>query len=57
MQPETILLFEQLVSVPLTAIQIRKMTDNNPVLAKVKQYTLKGWPATVTDKQLQPYSS
>ena len=22
----------------------------------MKLYTLKGWPATVTDKQLQPYS-
>ena len=33
------------------------MTDRDPVLAKVKQYTWKGWPATVTDKQLQPYSS
>ena len=55
--PETILLFEQLVNVPLTATQICKMTDHDPVLAKVKQYTLKGWPAIVTDKQLQPYSS
>ena len=42
MPPETIVLFEHLVSVPLTATQIHKMTDNNPVLAKVKQYTLKG---------------
>ena len=33
------------------------MTDRDPVLAKVKQCTRKGWPATVTDKQLQPYSS
>ena len=57
MWPETIALLEQLASVPLTATQICKMTDHDPVLAKVKQYTLKGWPATVTDKQLQPYSS
>ena len=55
--PETIALLEQLASVPLTAAQIRKMTDRDPVLAKVKQYTLKGWPTTVTDKQLHPYSS
>ena len=37
--PEAIALFEQLASVPLTATQIRKITDHNPVLAKVKQYT------------------
>ena len=24
---------------------------------KVKHYTQNGWPATVTDKQLQPYSN
>ena len=55
--PETIVLLEQFASVPLTATQICKMTDHNPILAKVKQYTLKGWPAIVTDKQLQTYSS
>ena len=48
---------EQLSSLPLTTTQVRKITDHDPVLAKVKQYTLKGWPATVTDKQLQFYSS
>ena len=46
MPPETIALLEQLASVPLTAAQIRKMTDRDPVLAKVKQYTRKGWPAS-----------
>ena len=53
---ETIALLEQLASVALTATQICKITDHDPVLAKVNQYTLKGWPATVTDKQLQLYS-
>ena len=33
------------------------MTDRDPVLAKVEQYIQNGWPATVTDAQLQPYSS
>ena len=55
--PETTALLEQLASVPLTATQIHKITDHNPILAKAKEYTLKGWPATITDKQLQPYSS
>ena len=26
-------------------------------MTKVKQFTLKGWPAKITDEQLQPYSS
>ena len=33
------------------------MMDRDPALAKVKQYTQNGWPATITDEQLQPYSS
>ena len=57
MPPETIALLEQLASVPLTVAQIRNMTDQDPVLAKVKHYTQNGWPATVTDEQLQPYSN
>ena len=57
MPPETVALLEQLASVPLTAAQIRNMTDQDPVLAKVKHYTQNGWPATVTDEQLQPYSN
>ena len=57
MLPQTIALLEQLASVPLTTTQICKMTNHNPVLAKMKQYLLNGWPATVMDKQLQTYSS
>ena len=57
MPPETIALLEQLASVPLTSTQIRNMTNRDPVLAKVKQYTQTGWPATVSDERLYPYSS
>ena len=57
MPPETIALLEQLASVPLTATQIRNMTDRDPVLTKVKQYTQNGWPNNIKDEQLRPYSS
>ena len=40
MPPETIELLEQLAIVPLTATQIHNVTDQDLVLAKVKQYTL-----------------
>ena len=36
MLPEIIVLLEQLASVPLTATQIFKMTDRDPILTKVK---------------------
>ena len=31
------------------------MTDCDPTLAKVKQFTQKGWPASIRDGQLHPY--
>jgi len=37
--PETIALMEQVATMPMSASQIRTMTDHNPVLAKVKQFT------------------
>ena len=36
MPPETIALLEQLARVPLTAAKICSMTDQDPVLTKVK---------------------
>ena len=57
MPPETIALLEQLASIPLTATQIQNMTDRDPVLTKVKQYTQNGWPANIKGEQLRPYSS
>ena len=55
--PETIALLEQLTHIPLTSTQIRSMTDRDPVLARVKEYTRNGWPTAITDKKLRPYSS
>ena len=55
--PETIALLEQLTNVPLMSNQIRSMTDRDPVLARVKEYTRNGWPTAITDEKLRPYSS
>ena len=48
--PETIALLEHLANVPLAASQIKSMTDCDPTLAKVKQFTQTGWPTTTSDK-------
>ena len=53
--PETIALLEHLANVPLAASQIKSMTDRDPILTKVKQFTQTNWPNTVSDHQLQPY--
>ena len=54
---ETIALLEQLTHVPLISTQIWSMTDRDPVLARVKEYTRNGWPTAITDEKLRPYSS
>ena len=45
--PETIALLEHLANVPLTASRIKSMTDRDPTLAKVKQFTETNWPTTI----------
>ena len=41
---------------PLSAAQVKTMTQRDPVLSRVYLYLLRGWPNTV-DPSLNPYSS
>ena len=41
-------------NLPLRAAQIPKATQNDPILVQVYNYTLSGWPLSITD-HLQPY--
>ena len=52
---ETVLLFECLSVAPLTVTDIRRGTDRDPVLSKIRTYTLQGWPSSLTEGELQPY--
>jgi len=47
--PETMALMEQLATFPISAMQIiTMMTNHNPVLVKVKQFTfIHGWSFTL----------
>ena len=47
---EFIQLMDHLSSTPVTAADIQKETDNDPVLTRVKQYTLSGWPSELPHK-------
>ncbi|PIK35624.1 hypothetical protein BSL78_26320 [Apostichopus japonicus] len=40
---------------PITATEISKHTDKDPVLAKVLEFTLSGWPNHCVDAAIQPY--
>ena len=46
----------QLDSLPVTSLQIRQATRNDPVLSKVLEYTKNGWPSDVP-KSLEPYKN
>lgn len=52
---ETVLLMETLQTSPVTADQIRRWTDRDPVLAQVKNFVQKGWSFTNED-DLKPYA-
>ena len=55
---ETLLVIDMLQSVPVSAQQIQKWTNRDPVLSVVRSFVLKGWPSKVTDlkpKDVKPF--
>ena len=50
---ELVHLMEYLDSSPVSSSQIRMWTDRDPLLSKVKQWTLSGWPADDTDDEME----
>ena len=53
---EMILLMECLQTSTITAAQIRRWTERDPVLAKVRDYVMQGWPLIEGSVELLPYS-
>ena len=53
---ELALLMEHMSTGPLTAAQVKSMTQRDPILSHVLSHVLRGWPTTV-DSSLNPYSS
>ena len=51
---DLVLLFETLNSTAITATDIKRMTDRDPVLSRVRDYVLRGW-TNPTDTALQPF--
>lgn len=51
---ETILLLEQLQSSPITAVQIKKWTNQDPVLSRVRNFVSQGWQSS-HNEQTAPY--
>lgn len=54
-KPNPVFRISYLDSLPITAKDIAYETQRDPVLAKVKQYVLSGWPKYVSEEVLQPY--
>ena len=53
---ELIYLLQHLSSTTINAASIRRWTDTLPVLSKIRQFILQGWPTTQLDEEFQPYS-
>ena len=45
---ELIHLMEHLSTTPLSIVQIKTWTDNDPILSRVRQWVLEGWPEEVS---------
>ncbi len=54
--PAVVFHMSQMEPLPVTSTQVQKKTRNDPVLAKVYDLTVKGWPAP-GDGQLPVYST
>lgn len=54
---ETVLLLEQLDHTPVNSCHIREWTRCDPILSRVYQFTLNGWPNYTPDAELHPYLS
>ena len=52
---DILLLTEQLSSSPITAKEIKVMTEKDQVLSKVLHFVLHGWPQTKVEEELRPY--
>ena len=51
---ETIFLMNTLQTFPVDARQIKTWTNNDPLLARIKEMVLKGWSNT-SEENLKPY--
>lgn len=54
---ETVLLLKQLDHTPVNSRHIREWTRRDPILSRVYQFTLNGWPNYTPDAELHPYLS
>jgi len=52
---DILLLTEQLSTSPVTAKEIKVMTEKDPILSRVLYFVLHGWPHTRVEEELKPY--
>ena len=52
---DTVLLFECLQVSPLSVSDIRRGTDRDPLLAKVRTFVLQGWPLHLEGEEFRPF--
>ena len=47
---------ERLSHSPVSAKQIKRWTDRDPVLSQVRRFLMQGWPPVVGEGELTPYA-
>ena len=53
---DLVLLLNHLTTIPTSAANIKEWTTKDPVLSKVRRYTLVGWPEEQLEADFKPYS-
>ena len=48
-------MLEATVVNPMTAQQLRRWTERDPILARVRQFAVQGWPGKLAEDDLKPY--
>ena len=46
---------EHLDTMPVSATQVRLWTQSDPILSKVLQFVLQGWPEKVATPEVKPF--
>ena len=52
---QEVLYFSYVDELPLTAVEIGKASQKDPILARVNDFVMSGWPNHVENEDLKPY--
>ena len=54
---EVILLMDTMESSPITPMHVHLLRGRDPVLSRIHEYTIGGWPGTLPQEEFKPFAS